>query len=410
MRRPIQLLFLLISAMVMNGCLMLGVLSEPLKRMNRPSRSKGESAKAASAQGTTTQPEQDPVRVNKKRQMGIHWDEGSFDGASYRPDELKQTIMSKGFDGLAQHSYAEAGGDFDVDLDKTGKRMAFSSTRYNKNPEICLQSIKGKAVTLLTSDPASDMMPKFHPRKDQIAWCSNRYGNWDILVKPLDGGPRVRPMQVTFSSDDEIHPTWSPDGKLLAFSRYNAMDGLWKIWTWDSATRTLSDITEGLFPEFKPVQDGKPGSYTLVYQKHRRRDIPWYSIWTIKVTMGKDGAVEMSGSSREIVANDKWAAINPCWSPDGKYLAFATVRKSPASQMQDRIYRADDIWVVRETGVDLTQITSHNSPDWCPAWAADEGNTSGRLYFNSLRNGHENIWSVKPIVAGLLSAGLFETD
>lgn len=411
MNKAILPALLFTATLLLHGCLTSAALTQQIRSFNRPLSSSKDLKPKDSKEETPSapvQPERDPVEVGKKGQMGIHWDQASFDGASYRPDELQQMITSKGFDGLAQHSYAEAGGDFDVDIDKSGKRMAFATTRYNTNPEIVLQSVKGKTVTLLTNDPASDMMPRFHPLQDQIAWSSNRYGNWDILMKPIDGGPQARPMQVTSSSDDEIHPTWSPDGKLLAYSRFNAMDGLWKIWTWDATTRTLSDITEGLFPEFKPVTDSKQGRYTLVYQKHRRRDIPWYSVWTISIEMGSDGAVEQISSPSEVVSDDKWAAINPCWSPDGTYIAFASVRKSPITQMQARIYRADDIWVVQESGIDLTQITSHNSPDWGPTWATDGDHKSGRLFFNSLRNGHENIWSMNPIIPGMLSAELPE--
>lgn len=351
-------------------------------------------------------PEKDPVIPEEKGQMGIHYDPTVFEQGAYRPDELQNMLSSKGFDGIVQQTYAEAGGDFDVDIDRNGEMMAFSTTRYSKNPDICIQSVKGRAVTLHTSDPASDMMPKFSPDGKQIAWCSNRYGNWDILVSPSNRSPRTRPQQLTNSTDDEVHPTWSHDGKIMAFSRYSAMDGVWRIWVLDLTTRSLSSVTEGLFPEFKPMSadsmDGKP-TYALLYQKHRHRDIPWYSVWTINVSVNGDGQVEVANSPTEIIASDKWAAINPSWSPDGNYIAFASVRKSPAAQWQARIYKADDIWVVNVNGTDLTQITSHTSPDWSPCWATDKNSQSGRLYFNSIRSGHENVWSVKPIIAGMLA-------
>jgi len=128
--------------------------------------------------------------------MGIHYDPAVFEQGAYRPDELKNMLSSKGFDGIVQQTYAEAGGDFDVDIDRTGEMMAFSTTRYSKNPDICIQSVKGRAVTLHTSDPASDMMPKFSSDSTQVAWCSTRYGNWDIMVSPSNRSPRMRPQQV----------------------------------------------------------------------------------------------------------------------------------------------------------------------------------------------------------------------
>ncbi|MFW5857655.1 MAG: TolB family protein, partial [Planctomycetota bacterium] len=364
--------------------------------------------------------ERDPVRPETKRQMGFEYRPEEFEQGVYRPDELKNMINSKGFDGLAQQTFTEAGGDFDVDVGAVDGEptMVYASTRYSRTADVCLQSVRGQAVTVITSDEADDLMPKFSPDGTHVAWCSNRYGNWDLLVSPTRRTERMRPQQLTRSTEDEIHPVWSPDAAwsaepanaagLLAFSRYDSMSGVWRIWVLDVRTRSLSAITEGLFPEFRPVtettSDGKT-VYRILYQKSRKRDIPWYSIWTIDVTLDDTGKVEVANAPSEILSNDQWAAINPTWSPDGRYIAFASVRKSPGAQWEARIYRADDIWVVRIDGTDLTQITSHMAPDWSPCWARDTGRGNGgagRLYFNSLRNGHENVWSVSPVIAGMV--------
>ncbi len=382
----------------LSGCMLADAFTKPF---DRPEPAAEEPAEAPA-------PRRDPVDPEEKRQMGFHYDPQLFQEGAYRPDELENMITSTGFDGISQQTFAEGGGDYDVDVDRTGKRMAFATTRYSRNPDIVTQSVAGKTVTLYTSDPASDMMPKFSPDGDQIAWCSNRYGNWDILVAAADRTPRTRPRQLTRSAEDEIHPSWSPDGRLLAFSRYSSMDGIWRIWVLDMQTRFMSAVTEGLFPEFRPVAEAGPDGrmlYTLVYQKHRERRVPWYGIWTIPLVVDDNGAVELAGAPRDVVFSDQWAAINPCWSPDGHYIAFASVRKSPGAQWEARIYKADDIWVVHEQGEDLTQITSHSAPDWGPAWGPDPANGSrpGRLFFHSLRNGHENVWSLQPVVAGMVA-------
>jgi TolB protein len=353
-----------------------------------------------------SQPERDPVSPELKPEQGVQINPHQWVENLYSPDTIAARITSAGFYGLSQHTYAEAGGDFNVDLDKAGKWMVFSTTRYSKTPQICLQAVTGKAVTLLTEDNMSDMMPKFSPNGDLIVWCTNRYGNWDIIVQRRDAKPDSKPTQLTNSPDDDIHPCWSPDQALLAFSRFNSMDGLWQIWIMDYQTRTLASVTEGLFPEFCPIvkkkdDKGRP-VYTIAYQRNRKRDVPWFSIWTIDVKMSETGTVEAVSAPQEIVANDQWAAITPSWSPDGEYLAFATVRKSPLAQWQARIYKADDIWVIRLDGTDLTQITSHSAPEWEPCWAREDGNPYGRIYFTSLANGHPNVWSARPVVAGMV--------
>ncbi len=356
----------------------------------------------------TMQQARDPVPPGEKSQHGIHYDPREWVEGQYHPETVQQRITSTGFKGITRVTFAEAGGDHNIDLNSRGDVMVYASTRYSVTPKLCLQRVNSKAVTLLTDDNMSDMMPKLSPDGQLIAWCSNRYGSWDILVKRDDESPESRPHQLTRSGDDDIHPTWSHDQRLLAFSRYNQMDGQWQIWVMDYNTRTLNYVTEGIFPEFRPVPGQGPGGqpvYTLAYQRHRKRDVPWYSIWTIDVAMGADGTIEAVNSPSEIIASDKWAAITPCWSPDGEYLAFATVRKSTLAKWQARLYRADDIWVVRLDGTDLTQITSHSAPDWDPDWANDPSNPLGRIFFTSTRNGIPNVYSVRPLIPGYIARG-----
>ncbi|MCC8116661.1 MAG: hypothetical protein LIP18_05840, partial [Planctomycetes bacterium] len=54
-------------------------------------------------------------------------------------------------------------------------------------------------------------------------------------------------------------------------------------------------------------------------------------------------------------------------------------------------------------GTDLPQVTDHPAPDWYPHWAREEGNPVGRIYFTSSRKGNPTIWSVRPLLPGLLN-------
>jgi len=228
---------------------------------------------------------------------------------------------------------------------------------------------------------------------------------WNLLAREIDAPPQAAPTRLTQSETDDIHPTWSHDGRLLAFSRYNPMDARWELWVMDFPRRTLTCVGPGLFPSFCPVArrqmaEGQP-VYTLAYQDHRQRDIPFYSLWTMDVAF-RYGKIEAVGAPAEVVASSEWAAITPSWSPSGEYLAFATVRQSPLARAQGRLYRADQVWVVRADGADLTPVTSHAAPNWYPCWAPEDNNPMGRLYFTSSRSGYPNVWSVRPNVPGLM--------
>ena len=49
----------------------------------------------------------------------------------------------------------------------------------------------------------------------QIIFSSHRDGNWEIYVMDPDGGNLRR---LTNSDFDEWEPSWSPDGKRIAFT------------------------------------------------------------------------------------------------------------------------------------------------------------------------------------------------
>ena len=348
----------------------------------------------------STMPEYDPVRPIEKNQFGFEMDPHLIRTAHYDPTYLA-LVQSQAEPGVTQQTFAQAGGDMQVDLNRDGTQMLFSTIRYSRNPKIAMQSTRGKTVTLITDTADSAMMPRFSPDGKKVAWCSDREGDWNIYVKDIGSASSAQAEQVARSKDDEIHPAWSPDGKLIIYSRFNSMDGVWQVWVVDLATRMMSNITEGLFPVFSPVI-ASDGTYTIAFQRHRKRDLPWYSIWTLDFRMRQDGRPETIGAPRDVISSDDWAAITPTFSPDGRYIAFATVRKSRLAQWQARIYKPDDIWAVSLDGTDLTQITTHPAPDWNPCWASEEGNPYGRIYFTSERNGVPNIWSVQPQIPGMI--------
>jgi len=75
-----------------------------------------------------------------------------------------------------------------------------------------------------------EQFPSWSPDGTEIAFASNRSGNWEIYVMDTRGevyGIR----QLTYNTSDDLKPTWSPDGSRIAFM--SARSGNWDIWAMD---------------------------------------------------------------------------------------------------------------------------------------------------------------------------------
>ena len=74
----------------------------------------------------------------------------------------------------------------------------------------------------LTDSAAADWTPSWSPAGRQIAFVSERDGNWEIYVMDSDGS---NPRNLTKSAAKDFPPSWSPDGRQIAFLSYSDRDG-----------------------------------------------------------------------------------------------------------------------------------------------------------------------------------------
>ena len=286
------------------------------------------------------------------------------------PDQPRQVAS------LQQQTFTEVGRDFDADIDPAGKQVVFASTRHTQRPNLYLQSTRGKAVTQLTNDAASQIQPRFSHDGKKIAFASDRAGQWDIYILDLESKTTT---QVTHNEAHELSPSWSPDGKWLTYSRLSS-SGSWELWMVsleDDAERCLGP---GLLPRWSP--DGS----RLVFQRPRERDGMLFGIWTVKIANGEPSW------PTEIAAEPDAALICPTWSPDGRQIAFcrvpATGLAGGANSATARPGRAD-IYLVEADGANRVRLTDGGA-NFGPCFSSE-----GRLFFSTDRDGRERIWSLR---------------
>ncbi len=288
----------------------------------------------------------------------------------------------------------DVGADFDPAISRDGGFMVFASTRHRATSDLYFKRTGSSSVTQLTSDAANDVMPAISPDGSRIAFASDRRGAWNIFVMSTQGGPAV---QLTFERAADLHPSWSPDGSKLVFSRLGSRTGQWELWVIDAKNpQTPEFIGYGLLPEWSPVAGtGEGGADRIVFQRARQRGDRAYSVWTVDY---KPGHAMMP---TEIVPARDTAAINPSWSPDGRWIAYvsALVAEPAPGELNVRPTRAE-VWLAAADGSSKVALTAGPYRSMSPAWGG-----SGELYFVSDRSGQDSIWAGATAPAIALAKG-----
>lgn len=186
---------------------------------------------------------------------------------------------------------------------------------------------KGGTATQLTTQDSYESNPVWSSDGGQIAFASNRNGNFDVFVMSTNGGVARR---LTTHSADEIPSAFTPDGKYILFSAViqdpassalfpnAAMNELYKVPVAGGRTeQVLGTPAEEVC--FEPsgnrfyYQDKK--GFEDQWRKHHTSSIT-RDIWVYDQQTGKHtNLTQREGEDR-----------NPVLSPDGKTIYFLSER------------------------------------------------------------------------------------
>lgn len=127
-----------------------------------------------------------------------------------------------------------------------------------------------------------------------------------LWLLPASGGEARR---LTDEYGDSRQPSWSPDGKTIAFQSYR--DGTWRIWTIQPDGSDLKAITSGPFDDREP--QWSPDGREIAFSSDRSGN---YDIWS----------VTLAGGAVRQITHDQANDFYPSWSPGGKEIAFVSTR------------------------------------------------------------------------------------
>jgi dipeptidyl aminopeptidase/acylaminoacyl peptidase len=106
----------------------------------------------------------------------------------------------------------------DLNFSKDGQRVAFTVTEpvkgNDRNRDIWMLEVASRKVRQLTFSPKSESQPRWNPRKNELAFLSNRDGATRIYVLPMEGGEAAA---LTEGKSSIQSFDWSPDRKEIAY-------------------------------------------------------------------------------------------------------------------------------------------------------------------------------------------------
>jgi Tol biopolymer transport system component len=136
-----------------------------------------------------------------------------------------------------------------------GSKIAFTSDRFGGNDEIYVMDAtdsdidgNGDNLTRLTTNTASDFQPAWSPDGSQIAFASDRDGNFEVFVMDADGS---EPVNLTNAAAGDAEPDWSPDGTKIAFM--SARNGNAEIYMMNADGSEPKRLTKKAAADVDPV-------------------------------------------------------------------------------------------------------------------------------------------------------------
>jgi serine/threonine protein kinase len=199
------------------------------------------------------------------------------------------------------------------------------------------------AFTQLTDASGVETGPSLSPDGESFAYSSNARGSWDILVQRVGGRNPV--LVAADSTLDEVWPAYSPDGKQIAYNLRGG--GIFLVGATGESARRLT--TFGSNPTWSP--DGRRIAFGSEEVNSAYNVNNTGTLWTVETSGGEPHQLDPSGSR---------GLYQPAWSPAGTQIAFWSV-----------IGGQRDLETIPSNGGPRVKLTDDAAVDWAPAWSPD---------------------------------------
>ena len=241
-----------------------------------------------------------------------------------------------------------------------------------------------RTLTRLTFDDGLQTEPTWSPDGRYVAYSSDRGGKFDIWIQQVSGG---NPIQVTKRPGQNWQPDWSPDGKYIAYRSEEGDGGIFVIPALGGEGLERRIATFGYHPRWSP--DSSQVLFELYFT-----DTGYNRFYIAQLDGGPPREV-----LAEFLAQKKLSASAAAWYPDGKKITVWVADSSPtpsfwtipiaggpgikleiATAVQKQLAQASG---ESESGQQLGEY----SLSWSPSGDA--------IYFERGYRGARNIWKLQ---------------
>jgi tricorn protease len=234
-------------------------------------------------------------------------------------------------------------GNPNFDISPNGKRALVQA----RGDVYTLPAAHGVTRNLTQSSNAKEENPSWSPDGKTIAYVTDASGSEQIAIRDAAGGAET--VISDFKTGYFYKPLWSPDSSKLAFS-----DNEHNLWYLDVKSHKATRVDQDPRNEMHDYTWSPDGKW-LAYSKLRDNQVP--GIWLY--SLGSDKATLVSSSFD--------ADVNPAFDPDGKYLYFVSARHENATFSQSEF----NIATLKMFGLYVATLDKDDASPFAPR--SDEG-------------------------------------